>query len=166
MDFLNIKKGGSEEFHAIAQKLFDEYVIQANNIKYRLAEIEFYWHSEKHPDKCTYPRIHVNPKTGDWFFHYSGVDIALKSDDGYGGILIRSIYNIEKKELTKGPMISSMKLFSENNAFGSITTSIIREKLNTSAIKTDVRVGINPQNDNPNYKYNFSIKEYLKNDSR
>ena len=145
MEFLKIEKETEVEFKSIAQILFDSYVIQTNNALYRLIEIEFYWNSPSHIDNSTYQRKHVNPKSGDWFFHYSGVDIALKNEEtgGYGGILIRSIYDIEKKISIKGPLVCTMKLFSENNAFTqSIKTQLVPNSFPKSEIKSTVRVGI------------------------
>ncbi len=145
MDFLKIIQETEKEFENIAKILFDNYAIQTNNALFRLIEIEFYWNSPNHIDNSTYKRKHVNPKSGDWFFHYSGVDIALKNDEtgGYGGILIRSLYDIEKKTLIKGPMVCAMKLFSENNAFTqSIKTQIIQHSFSQSNIIRKPRVGL------------------------
>lgn len=164
MNFLTITKETEEEFAAIAQSLFDDYAIKTHNTTYRFAEIEFYWNSPNHIDNSTYKRNHVDPKPGDWFFHYSGVDIALKNEEtgGYGGILIRSIYDIEKKKLIKGPMVCVMKLFSENNAFKqSIKTQIIPYQFEKSTIIKTTRIGLG-QNAKSNgadkLNYAFSIK--------
>lgn len=145
MKFLTIEKETEDEFEIIAQTLFDNYAIQTHNTLYRLIEIEFYWNSPNHIDKSTYKRKHVNPKSGDWFFHYSGVDIALKNEKtgGYGGILIRSIYDITRKTTIKGPMVCAMKLFSENNAFTqSIKTQIINYSFPKSEIIKRIRIGL------------------------
>jgi hypothetical protein len=145
MDFLTIVNETETEFQEIAQKLFDGYAIQTHNGLYRLAELEFYWNSRNHVDNSTYNRNHVNPKTGEWFFHYSGVDIALKNDElqGYGGILIRSIYDVNKKEIIKGPMVCVMKLFSESNAFSSyIKTQMIPYKFEKSELQKGERIGL------------------------
>lgn len=164
MDFLNITKETEEEFVTIAQTLFDDYAITTHNATYRLAEIEFYWNSQNHIDNSTYKRTHVDPKTGDWFFHYSGVDIALKNEEtgGYGGVLIRSIYDVDKNMLIKGPMVCVMKLFSENNAFTpSIKTQIIPYQFEKSTIIKSTRIGLG-QNAKSNgadkLNYAFSIK--------
>jgi hypothetical protein len=145
MNFLNIIKETEEEFEAIASSLFNNFAIQTYNALYRLVEIEFYWNSPNHVDNCTYKRKYVDPKSGDWFFHYSGVDIALKNEEtgGYGGILIRSIYDINTEVFYKGPMVCAMKLFSETNAFTqSIKTQIIPYAFEKSNIINSVRVGI------------------------
>lgn len=139
-DFLKIIKEDEAEFKKIAQTLFDDYAIQTDKAIYRLTEIEFYWNSSTHTDKSTYERKHVNPKSGDWFFHYSGVDIALKNEEtgGYGGILIRGIYDVRKEVSVKGPMICAMKLFSENNAFSqSIKTQLIQYSFCESLLKVE-----------------------------
>lgn len=145
MNFLNIVNENEIEFQNIAQLLFDNYAIETHDALYRMIEIEFYWNSKTHQDKTTYERKHVNPKSGDWFFHYSGVDIALKNEEtgGYGGILIRSLYNIETKLVTKGPMVCAMKLFSGTNAFSeSIKTKIVPHDFAKSVIITKPRFGL------------------------
>lgn len=119
--FLNIKQETIEEFKNIAEKLFNNYVIQTKDSLFRLTDIEFYWKSSTHTDESTYERRYVDPATGEWFFHYSGVDIALKNDEtkGYGGILIREICDINTTppKTYKGPQVCTMKLFSGNKAF-------------------------------------------------
>jgi len=145
MDFLTIIKETESEFENIAQTLFDKYAIQTENALYRMTEIEFYWNSSDHVDNSTYKRNHVDPKTGDWFFHYTGVDIALKNENtgGFGGILIRSIYDINKKITIKGPMVCAMKLFSGNSAFSqSIKTQIIPYTFDKSIITRRPRIGL------------------------
>ncbi|MDF3079187.1 MAG: aguA 2 [Sphingobacteriaceae bacterium] len=145
LEFLTIKNETEDEFQNIAQILFDKYAIRTHKALYRLTEIEFYWNSPHHVDNSTYKRKHVDPKSGEWFFHYSGVDIALKNDQtgGYGGILIRGIYDVDKKVITKGPMVCAMKLFSENNAFTrAINTQIIPNVFPESKIEKGVRIGL------------------------
>lgn len=164
MDFLTIQSETENEFENIAQILFDNYAIQTHNALYRLTEIEFYWNSPNHIDNSTYKRKHVDPKTGDWFFHYSGVDIALKNEKtgGYGGILIRSIYDINKKTPIKGPMVCAMKLFSETNAFTqSIQTQIIPYAFDKSNIIKRPRIGLGQnakENDADKLNYAFLIE--------
>ncbi len=148
IDFLNIDNPSQETFKKIAEQLFNKYAIQKGDIIYRLIDIEFYWHSDDHPDHSVYKRIHVHPKAGDWFFHYSGVDIALGDENsgGYGGILIRGIQNMadsSSKGFTKGPMVCAMKLFSETSAFSaSITTRIIDYQFDESSIISSERIGL------------------------
>jgi hypothetical protein len=68
--------------------------------RYRLVEIEFYYHGTKHLD----PFAHQHPlqqTSGRWYFHrdgeqyrggsFKGLDLTFGSGDSFGGILIRSI---------------------------------------------------------------------------
>jgi hypothetical protein len=145
MEFLKIKKETESEFENIAQTLFDNFAISTPNALYRLTEIEFYWNSPTHIDNSTYKRAHVALEAGDWFFHYSGVDIALKNKEtgGYGGILIRGLYDTKSNKPTKGPMVCAMKLFSGYYAFSqSIKTQIIEHSFPPSKIKKRIRKGL------------------------
>lgn len=163
MEFLAIEKETESEFESIAQILFDNYAIQARDALYRLIEIEFYWHSPNHIDNSTYKRKHVDPKTGEWFFHYSGVDIALKNEEtgGYGGILIRSLFDLGRETPVRGPMVCAMKLFSGNDAFSqSIKTQIIQHRFPVSKIEKKARVGLGKNakgNGADQLNYAFSI---------
>ena len=163
MNFLTIEKETEEEFESIAQTLFDNYAIQTHSSLYRLTEIEFYWNSPNHIDNSTYKRKHVDPNAGDWFFHYSGVDIALKNEitGGYGGILIRGLYDTNNKKTIKGPMVCAMKLFSGTNAFTqSIKTQIIPFSFDKSNIIKRPRIGLGQnakENDADKLNYAFLI---------
>lgn len=144
-DFLKIKKETEQEFKMIAEKLLNDYAIKNHESIFRLTEIEFYWTSPKHRDNSTYKRNHVNPNQGDWFFHYSGVDIALKNEKrgGFGGILIRGVYSLKEKKIYKGPMVCAMKLFSGTSAFSnSIETKIIEHKFDKKKVNNSKRIGL------------------------
>lgn len=145
LDFLKITRESEEAFRKIAEILFNKYAIQNKESIYRLTEIEFYWTSPTHKDESTYQRKYVNPSTGEWFFHYSGVDIALKNDeiDGYGGILIRGIIDIKSGKHYKGPQVCAMKLFSGIDAFsGSLMTRIISYEFPQEQTRNTVRIGL------------------------
>lgn len=145
IDFLNIEKETEHEFEMIADKLFNNYAVETHESTYRLTEIEFYWTSPKHKDDSTYQRKHVDPNHGDWFFHYSGVDIALKNEEigGFGGILIRGVYSLKEKKRYKGPMVCAMKLFSGTNAFmDSIKTRVIEYKFDKQKLDKSARIGL------------------------
>jgi hypothetical protein len=144
-DFLKIENETEEEFEKIAKKLMCNYAIQNHESIYRLIEIEFYWTSQNHKDDSTYARIHTVPGNGDWFFHYSGVDIALKNEEtgGFGGILIRGVYSLKEDKIYKGPMVCTMKLFSGTSAFEeSIKTRIIEYSFNTAEVQKSPRIGL------------------------
>ncbi len=163
MDFLKIIKETEEEFASIAATLFNCFEIKTARTSYRLIEIEFYWTSPRHPDNTTYHRKHANPYSGEWFFHYSGVDIALRNDDidGYGGILIRSIMKTEteKQPITKGPMVCAMKLFSGTNAFAdAIQTRLLPRNFEVAFHQQSCRVGLSAQNNgSEKLRYRFVI---------
>lgn len=168
MDFLKIINESEEEFEGIAGQLFNNYAIQNHDSTYRIVDVEFYWNSSNHKDNSTYNRKHVNPNQGEWFFHYSGVDIALKNEDtgGYGGILIRGIYDIENDKLYKGPLVCAMKLFSGTSAFSeSIKTKIIEyNKFTVAKILKGPRVGLGNNakksgTDKLNYRYFIDLND-------
>jgi hypothetical protein len=145
IDFLKVEKETEEEFGKIADELLNNCAIQNHDSEYRLVEIEFYWTSRNHKDDSTYQRIHTNPKNGDWFFHYSGVDIAMKNEDldGFGGILIRGIYSLKEDKIYKGPMVCAMKLFSGTSAFEeSIKTKIIEHSFDKAVVQKSPRIGL------------------------
>jgi hypothetical protein len=104
-------KRGSDipkEFDIIAKELFNNYEIKKGKQRYRFLEIEFYYYSEQHKDSPIYERTCER----GWFFHQSGVDISFYSDEKeYGGILIRSIENLDTKKITTGPLRVAYKLF-------------------------------------------------------
>lgn len=102
----------------IAKELFCNYGIKCGDKIFRFAEIEFYYYKKEESgnnnwdsqwNKETYPR---NKNAGDFFFHYSGVDICFQCDfiekekddelGEFGGILIRSLLDGEK--VLAGPL--------------------------------------------------------------
>ena len=87
-----------EIFERIAKNLFNHFCIKCGEKEYYFAEIEFYYYKKdkwQHDEKLAYKRNGYD--VGCFFYHLSGVDICFdskNSDDEYGGILIRSIYEI------------------------------------------------------------------------
>jgi hypothetical protein len=167
MDFFQIEQETEKEFELIADKLLNDYAIENHESVYRIIELEFYWTSLKHKDNCTYQRNHVNPRNGDWFFHYSGVDIALKNENsgGYGGILIRCIYSLKEKKSYKGPMVCAMKLFSCTSAFSeSIKTRIAEHEFKRAKVIRSARIGlgknaVESNTDKLNYRFSISLDD-------
>ena len=94
VDTVSSKDELETEFAGIAKDLlFNTEIIIGEDIRYTLEDIEFYYYKkgvfEEGYNICTYPR---DCDAGDFFWHYSGVDICFKSyDDAFGGILIRSM---------------------------------------------------------------------------
>lgn len=162
MDFLKITDETEVGFKTIANILINQYAIQTHDSLFRMTDLEFYWDSQTHEDKSTYKRNYVDPKAGDWFFHYSGVDIALKNENGHGGILIRGIYDTNekaKKRIYKGPMVCAMRLFSGTSAFNrSIQTQIIvhefdRKELSQTQRKNLGQNAVTSGTDQLNYRF-------------
>ncbi len=104
-------------FNSIADLLLNKVCIKKGEDKYAILEIEFY-HST-FGDKITFQR---NAIAGEWFFHNYGMDLCFKSDDKtYGGILIRSISNIDvEDDIIIGPGRVVDRLFTVYNAFENI----------------------------------------------
>lgn len=107
-------------FPELADLLLNHFLLIVNQKSYRFTEIEFYWNDNKnHQDKSTYLRNHTGElQPGQLFFHYSGFDIALDNDFGYGGILIRGVLDLSNGHYYKGPMVSCMRIFSGVSVFG------------------------------------------------
>jgi len=102
-----------DECAKIARELFNNHCILCGEKKYYFAEIEFYYYDKdrwnKKWNEKTYPRD--NKYTGDFFFHYSGVDICFKSkfDEGkFGGILIRSLK--DEGHFITGPSVCMLEI--------------------------------------------------------
>ena len=102
----------------IAKTLSEYYCVKCGDKIFRFAEIEFYYYKKDETgknifaetwNKETYPR---NKNAGEFFFHYSGVDICfqchyddIEKDNEYGefgGILIRSLRDGNK--ILAGPL--------------------------------------------------------------
>ena len=119
-----------ENFKAIAKDLMNHYCVLKHDSRYdsdiifRFAEIEFYLYDagEQNVDEKTYSRY---CKSGEWFFHSSGVDIAFDTvRDGdelirFGGILIRAVEMYKQTEdgqwvqigVVGGPKLSMYEMF-------------------------------------------------------
>lgn len=164
IDFKRAEQNPEAEFLLIANQLLNGFVIENHEGRYRLTEIEFYWNSDFFKDSSTYNRKYVDPGHLSWFFHYSGVDIALRNEDtnGYGGILVRGIYSINVKLAYKGPMVCAMKLFSGTSIFdSSIKTRLVAcSDLEHLDVKSNVRTGLGKnatESGTDQLKLNFSV---------
>lgn len=115
----NDLKGFQDKCEEIAEKLLKNYCIQCGEKKYYFAEIEFYYYDKERWNnkwnEKTYPRDKKD--AGDFFFHYSGVDICFNSkfDEGkFGGILIRSLK--DDGHFITGPSVCMLEIL--NNCSG------------------------------------------------
>jgi len=79
-----------------------------------LTEIEFYLCCNEHEDpychsfnKYKEKKDHIQNRLLHWYFHGSGMDITIGGDNDsgiYGGILIRSVYDISSGKEINGPL--------------------------------------------------------------
>lgn len=109
-----------ENFDKIAKNLFNNFIIKTSYGDFRFEEIEFYFHSKKHPDYIAHPR---KSEPLIWYINdFGGIDINFKSEakkqnpndpwskycwdeeSYYGGILIRQLKRISDGWKLKGPL--------------------------------------------------------------
>ena len=109
------KDNFNSRFKSIAQEIICNFSIKCGDKRYRFVEIEFYYYDSMHLNeewnRKTYPR--TGKATGDLFFHYSGVDICFESDypkGVFGGILIRSLYDENKRLYITGPLLCANEI--------------------------------------------------------
>lgn len=117
----------SASFNQIANELFNDYIIQVNKNFYRLLEIEFYYNdSTDHKD--TYTHGHKwQKRSGYWYVHGSGIDIAIGDEQAPGGVLLRSIEKLvpapdhKNERYVFGPLNVLTELIGGfNNCFDSV----------------------------------------------
>ena len=153
----NLDINGS--FERIANELLNKWILEVNNSKYRIAEIEFYLKSGQHND--TYTHGHELQKTtGNWYFHGSGIDLTFGTSESYGGILIRAIYNILDNKYIHGPLNTVTELFSNlgtaySSSFQFGLTPDTNGLLNYERVFKAPRVGLNPEKDKESFNQNY-----------
>lgn len=134
----------SMEFQKIAKKLFEKYQIAKGNTRYDFEEIEFYLYTENHKDNNhVYPR---ECQAGEWFVHYSGVDLTFQTlKEGNkitqcGGILIRRIKKVGG-ESVGGPLRCLMELFN-----GQEEPKLVKKEKQEIRFEATPRIGIKNNN--------------------
>jgi hypothetical protein len=157
-----------DSFNRIASELMNEYVLKAENTHYRITEIEFYYYVSKNHEDNYIHKHDLQKEKGKWYFHGSGVDLTFGSNEVYGGILLRAIYNIKTEKYIYGPIKIITEIFSNmpsafdtNISFGLIpaenTITVIEQPIKAP------RVGLNEKK-NPNmyeelYRYLIMPKQ-------
>lgn len=141
----------------IAENLFANYQIAKGNTRYDFEEIEFYLYTEKHRDNNhVYPR---DCEAGEWFVHYSGVDLTfqtLKEDKKItqcGGILIRRIKKVGG-ESVGGPLRCLMELFN-----GQEEPILVKKQKQEIRFEPTPRIGIKNDNEQDERQYRFVVNE-------
>src|SRR3989338_4156712 len=104
-----------QKFEKIARKIMCGMTLFAGDNKYMICEIQFYLYNGEHEDVFVHRHPLQKTKMQCYFHHtcdkehsyksgtYKGLDITCGDNESYGGILIRSIYNEDKKEMIEGP---------------------------------------------------------------
>lgn len=166
-----IKSSG--DFSDLAKKIITKYHIKCGNKRFRFAEIEFYYYDKDYLNEewCqkTYPR--KDKEAGDLFFHYSGVDICFdssfdKDNAVFGGILIRSLYDENRKMYITGPLLCANEIL--NACSKNKVWPVIEETTeHICKIETTGRYGIS-YSDGYEFKdnlcfYDHLLKEHLNN---
>lgn len=169
-DLLKKVEPKESSFENIARELFSNYCIvkQYENAKgsgedtYYFKEIEFYLYTKEHKDNnLVYPRI---CKAGQWFVHYSGMDIAFETKlDGKkinqcGGILIRALRKKRTNEIIAGPLRCLMELFNYCDTFPNIKYSKGIQSVDDNFSKRN-RIGITTDKKPDVNNYRFYINE-------
>jgi hypothetical protein len=156
----NIEK----EFARLAELILLEKQLIVNEAKFNFTEIEFYFYSKTHQDSFTHQH---KMEAGKWRFHNQGFDITLRSENGFGGILIRGVEFAGK--FTNGPRRVLFEVMQYLNKVTDVENKIgiIDKKRENQTIFKAFRHGLNQPStklrcDNPDYfkkaKYRFIIK--------
>jgi hypothetical protein len=170
IQLLSIPEGENlldEKFGEIASALMNDWLLQIENEKYRIAELEFYFNSDTHQD--SYAHGHSQQKSiGKWYFHGSGIDITIGSQNALGGILIRALQKLPyeaqlSKGYTYGPLNILTEIFSiipsiESHPLTFGLKKALPGELKNEQVLACPRVGLNPDKDlhqtcNKNYRF-------------
>jgi hypothetical protein len=115
-DHQNHQEFFDQYFVQIANELLNNYIIQVGNTQFRINEIEFYLKHDLHLDYFTHCDS-MQQSNCDWYIHrtggsyrsgtFKGIDITFGSyaKEVFGGILIRTIENLETGEVFEGPCV-------------------------------------------------------------
>lgn len=186
MEEILLQNQDFNKFDDIANKLLNEVVLIINGLTFRLTEIEFYLHDDIHKD--IYTHRHKDQATSlKWYFHkmghsesykggtYKCVDITFGYKDQtkknvFGGILIRSIKQLDTNEEIIGPCNVVNHILKLNNC--TAIEELVKLTDNGSCIKKSVlylkknnTLAVLPIQSGPriglNYKYpDFAVKNY------
>lgn len=182
----------SSDFDSIAEILMRHAVIHSADRLYRLREIEFYLHSDNHPD----PYVHCHPlqkEFGKIYVHrrgksfregtYRGSDLTFGGSDRWFGILIRGIIPMSESKEAKeadGPCLSVnqflashghdnltaySQLKNDPDAGKLISVKYDPTPLHNNALIKGSRIGLSdahPEYKNRPYRYGLSGYKYKK----
>ena len=145
-------------FNEVAIYMFENLQICAGNDVYTFAEVEFYYHDDKSFNNevynCTYPR---NRRCGEFFWHYSGMDICFNCDLSltgkmyFGGILIRCLEKHGEEEgIIAGPMRCSCEVMNScnSNMIGPCLADIDEKYKPKGKLLSTIRYGVKDEEQN------------------
>ncbi|MDD6581098.1 MAG: hypothetical protein PUF10_00275 [Bacteroidales bacterium] len=132
----------TETFEDIANILLYKSHIKTGHGSYRILEIEFYFKNNKHNDNVTIERTE---EAGMWWLHDYGVDLSFKSaksENYYGGILIRSMMPLDDNQINKevvfGPRNCCWHLFYSS----AIQPNMVPQIVMNDGVSKDVRKNV------------------------
>lgn len=116
------KQALNTRFPKIAEFLMKNYGIASRDQIYLLNEIEFYYYGPLYDDKRTETgksrlTFERTARAGSWFIHSYGVDLTFNSSkvEGFGGgVLLRSIEDMDTHNATTGPINCVNELWDES----------------------------------------------------
>jgi len=135
------------DIERIADDLMTNYQLCVAHKRYQLAELEFYYNHFEGQSYDVFAHKHgAEIQNGTWRLHGAGLDIVLKSDIYYGGILIRGLKSLDTENYIDGPWNVATTLI---QAFGQVDDGADAFRLELKPRKTKVkylrsiRVGLN-----------------------
>jgi len=184
LETANKKEDIQEIFNETAKEIMNSYILNIDNLKIELTEIEFYYFNcNTHDDhyvhidklqKNTCSFLYVHRKN----YPRGGIDITFGNEKFYGGILIRGI-KIDDKFISGSATIKKYimeEISQEINDHKSLQEyfTIYKKNIylhkrrnnrnNSYKIYSSTRVGLNQEIDENFYnkKYRFLREDYLK----
>jgi hypothetical protein len=140
--FALVKAHETKELHSWATQFLYSYELVLGGEPWNMVEIEIYIHAEKHPDPFVHE--HSDYRTGQFRIHGAGMDIALRIDDCYGGILLRAIQKGDI--LIEGPIRVCDAIIKN---MGTIEQASIQLKKRNESLNQEIyfapRVGLKPK---------------------
>jgi hypothetical protein len=150
-------------FDNIAKYLMRNTCIFAGDAQYAIVELEFYYHSDAHPD----PYVYCDEEQltcGKWFCNGTGLDITFgEPRKDYGGILIRGMKRLnEPQSYISGPSTIFKELFSKTSKVTNKNSffylgEMDAEMNNTEFIRSE-RIGLSQKKEEDTK--NYLEKEY------
>lgn len=162
-------KNISDTFDDVAYLIMNKNAVSLSNKRFKIVELEFYVKNSRNPaDADLY--THGNEKQlkfGEWYDHPAGLDFTIgNNSDIYGGILIRSILDIETNEFINGPLNVKAHFVKNGYKKNDSCLKLIKQQQKEVAIYKAKRFGLpmkEAQIEFYNKKYRYITDFVLKN---